>query len=69
MLSANFYYRLNYQFRNGANASVFLKYIKDRLLHPFQSKKKRNFKKKNKININKKKNTNDYFSINDYLCC
>ena len=66
MFSANFYYRLNYQFRNGANASVFLRYFKDRLLHPFVSKKKRKFTKKHKIDLNNKKTTTDYFSINAY---
>ena len=40
MFSKNFYYRLNYQFRKNANISVFFKYIKDRILHPFISKKK-----------------------------
>lgn len=66
MFSANFYYRLNYQLRNGANASVFLKYLKDRLLHPFVSKKKRDFTQKHKITLSKKKTTTDYFSINAY---
>ena len=56
MFSTNFYYRLNYQFRNGANASVFLRYIKDRLLHPFLSRKKKYFTKKHKIYLNEKKN-------------
>ena len=66
MFSTNFYYRLNYQFRNGANASVFLRYIKDRLLHPFLSRKKKYFTKKHKIYLNEKKTTTDYFSINAY---
>ena len=40
MFSANFYYRLNYQIKNGANATVFLRFIIDRLFHPFLSRKK-----------------------------
>ena len=66
MFSTNFYYRLNYQFRNNANINVFLTYIKDRFLHPFNSKKKRNFTKQHKIYLSQKKLTTDYFSINAY---
>tara|TARA_B100001057_G_scaffold237399_1_gene237775 strand:+ start:1093 stop:1809 length:717 start_codon:yes stop_codon:yes gene_type:complete len=66
MFSANFYYRLNYQLRNGANVSVFNRYIKDRLLHPFLSSKKKYFAKKHKDYLKEKKTTTDYFSINAY---
>jgi len=66
MFSTNFYYRLNYQLRNGANVSVFSRYIKDRLLHPFLSHKKKYFAKKHKDYLKEKKTTTDYFSINAY---
>ena len=66
MFSKNFYYRLNYQFRKNANISVFFKYIKDRILHPFISKKKKYFTLQHKNYLSKKKLTTDYFSINSY---
>ena len=66
MFSKNFYYRLNYQIKNGANPSIFLRFIIDRLLHPFLSKKKRYYKKKHQEFMDKKKTTTDYFSINAF---
>tara|TARA_B100000963_G_scaffold305185_1_gene279287 strand:- start:2588 stop:3304 length:717 start_codon:yes stop_codon:yes gene_type:complete len=66
MFSANFYYRLNYQVQNGANASVFFRFIIDRFLHPFLSSKKKYFTKKHKEYLGKKKTTTDYFSINAF---
>ena len=66
MFSANFYYRLNYQIKNGANATVFLRFIIDRLFHPFLSRKKKYYTKKHREYMNKKKTTTDYFSINAF---
>ena len=66
MFSKNFYYRLNYQIKNGANTSVFLKFIIDRLFHPFLSRKKKYYTQKHQEFMNKKKTTTDYFSINAF---
>ncbi len=66
MLSSNFYYRLKYQFNNGAIYPVFKMYIIDRLMHPFLSKEKKNFKKKHQEFLKLKKTTTDYFSINAF---
>ena len=66
MLSLNFYYRLNYQFKNGANVSVILSYLKDRMLHPFNSRKKKEFSKNHINYLSRKKTTTDYFSINAF---
>ena len=66
MFSKNFYYRLNYQIKNGANTYVFLKFIIDRLFHPFLSRKKKYYTQKHQEFMNKKKTTTDYFSINAF---
>ena len=66
MLSSNFYYRLNYQIRNGAIYSIFVKFIKDRLMHPFLSRVKKNFRIKHQNFLKDKKTSTDYFSINAY---
>ena len=66
MLSSNFYYRLNYQFKNGAIYPIFIRFLIDRLMHPFLSSKKKKFKLKHQNFLNTKKISNDYFSINAY---
>ena len=66
MLSSNFYYKLIYQFKNGAIYSIFMFFIKDRLMHPFLSKTKKRFKKKHQNLLRSKNTTTDYFSINAY---
>ena len=66
MLSSNFYYKLIYQFKNGAIYSIFMFFIKDRLMHPFLSKTKKKFKKKHQNLLRSKNTTTDYFSINAY---
>lgn len=66
MLSSNFYYRLNYQFKNGAIYPVFIGFIKDRLMHPFLSSKKKKLKLKHQNFLNTKRTSTDYFSINTY---
>ena len=66
MLSSNFYYRINYQIKNGAIYPVFIKYIYDRLMHPFFSNKKKLFRKKHRNFLKLKKTSTDYFSINAY---
>ena len=66
MLSSNFYYRLNYQFKNGAIYLIFIKFIKDRLMHPFLSRVKKNFRIKHQNFLKDKKTSTDYFSINAY---
>ena len=57
MLSSNFYYRLNYQFKNGAIYPVFIGFIKDRLMHPFLSSKKKKLKLEHQNFLNSKKTT------------
>ena len=66
MLSSKFYYRLIYQFKNGANCPVFIAFIKDRLMHPFLSQTKKKLKKSHQDFLKSKKTTTDYFSINTY---
>lgn len=66
MLSSNFYHRLIYQFKNGAIYSVFIMFIKDRLMHPFLSKRKKKLKKEHQDFLKSKNTTTDYFSINAY---
>tara|TARA_B100001059_G_C17655332_1_gene486640 strand:+ start:127 stop:840 length:714 start_codon:yes stop_codon:yes gene_type:complete len=66
MLLSNFYYKLIYQFKNGAIYSIFMFFIKDRLMHPFLSKTKKKFKKKHQDLLRSKNTTTDYFSINAY---
>ena len=66
MLSSNFYYRINYQIKNGAIYPVFIKFINDRLMHPFLSAKKKFFRKKHQDYLKLKKTSTDYFSINAY---
>ena len=66
MLSSNFYYRLNYQIKNGASLPIFIQFLKDRLLHPFLSKKKKIFRRRHQNHLRLKKTTTDYFSINAY---
>jgi len=66
MLSSNFYYRLVYQFKNGAIYPIFMSFIKDRLMHPFLSRAKKKFKKKHQNFLRSKNTTTDYFSINAY---
>ena len=66
MLSSNFYYKLIYQFKNGAIYSIFMFFIKDSLMHPFLSKTKKKFKKKHQNLLRSKNTTTDYFSINAY---
>ena len=45
MLLGNFFYKFIYQLRNNAIYPVFWMLVKDRLMHPFLSKKKKDFKK------------------------
>ena len=66
MFSANFFYRLNYQIKYGANKTVFLRFIIDRLFHPFLSRKKKYHTKKHQEYMKKKKTTTDYFSKNAF---
>ena len=66
MLSSNFYYRLNYQFKNGAIFPVFMMFIKDRLMHPFLSIRKKKFRKLHQDFLKSKKTSTDYFSANAY---
>ena len=66
MLSSNFYYRLIYQFKNGATYPIFMMFIKDRLMHPFLSQTKKKFKKKHQDFLKSKNTTTDYFSINAF---
>ena len=66
MLSSNFYYKLIYQFKNGAIYPIFMLFVKDRLMHPFLSQTKKNFKKKHQNLLRSKNTTTDYFSMNAY---
>ena len=66
MLLGNFFYKFIYQFKNDAIYSVFWMLLKDRLMHPLLSKRKKNFKKNHQDFLKSKKISTDYFSINAY---
>ena len=66
MLLRNFFYKFIYQFKNDATYQVFWMLIKDRLMHPFLSKRKKNFKKNHQEFLKSKIISTDYFSINAY---
>lgn len=66
MISKNFYYRVYYQFTNGASREVFYKYLIDRFFHPFNSHKKKESTQNHKKYLKSKKTSSDYFSINAY---
>ena len=67
MLLGNLYHKLIYQFKNVAIYPVFKMFVKDRLMHPFLSARKKKFKKKHKDFLKSKKLFTDYFSINAYV--
>ena len=66
MLLGNFFYKFIYQFKNDAIYPVFWMLLKDRLMHPLLSKRKKNFKKNHQDFLKSKKISTDYFSINAY---
>lgn len=66
MISKNFYYRVYYQFNNGASRKVFYKYLIDRFFHPFNSHKKKQAANRHKRYLKTKKTSTDYFSINAF---
>ena len=66
MLLGNLYHKLIYQFKNDAIYPVFKMFVKDRLMHPFLSARKKKFKKKHQDFLKSKKLFTDYFSINAY---
>ena len=55
MLLGNFFYKFIYQFKNDAIYPVFWMFIKDRLMHPFLSKRKKKFKKNHQDFLKSKK--------------
>ena len=66
MISFNFFFRIKYLIKNGANTQILLKFLQDRLAHPFLIKKKKHHKINHKKTLNKKYFSRDYFSINAY---